>query len=35
VVAVTTTRNREDLKQADSIVDSLTQLKAEDFAKLL
>jgi beta-phosphoglucomutase len=35
VVAVTTTRNREDLKQADSIVDSLRQLKAEDFARLL
>jgi len=35
VVAVTTTRSREDLKQADLIVDSLTQLKAEDFVKLL
>jgi beta-phosphoglucomutase len=35
VVAVTTTRRREDLKQADLIVDSLTQLKAEDFVKLL
>jgi beta-phosphoglucomutase family hydrolase len=35
VVAVTTTRRREDLKQADLIVDSLTQLKAEDFARLL
>lgn len=35
VVAVTTTRNRPDLAQADMIVDSLAQLSAEDFAKLL
>ncbi len=35
VVAVTTTRSREHLKQADLIVDSLTQLNVEDFVKLL
>jgi beta-phosphoglucomutase len=35
VVAVTTTRNRADLAKADMIVDSLAQLKAQDFAKLL
>ncbi len=35
VIAITTTRNREDLGQADHIVDSLTELKAEDFATLL
>jgi len=35
VVAVTTTRNRKDLAQADVIVDSLAELKAEDFIKLL
>jgi beta-phosphoglucomutase len=35
VVAVTTTRNREDLQQADLIVDSLAELKAENFGNLL
>lgn len=35
VVAVTTTRNRPDLAEADMIADSLAQLRAEDFAKLL
>ena len=35
VVAVTTTREREELGEADLIVDSLAELKAEDFEKLL
>ena len=35
VVAVTTTRARGDLKDADLIVDSLTELSIEDFRKLL
>ncbi len=35
VVAVTTTRAREDLTQADRIVDSLSELKASDFLALL
>ena len=35
VVAVTTTRNREDLAQADRIVDSLGELRASDFLALL
>jgi len=35
VVAVTTTRNRPDLVEADIIVDSLVELQAEDFIKLL
>jgi beta-phosphoglucomutase len=35
VVAVTTTRNREDLAQADRIVDSLSELTASDFLDLL
>jgi beta-phosphoglucomutase len=35
VVAVTTTRTREDLAQADRIVDSLAELKASDFLALL
>ncbi|MBP7050054.1 MAG: HAD family phosphatase [Phycisphaerae bacterium] len=35
VVAVTTTRKRNDLAQADHIVDSLTELKAVDFLRLL
>lgn len=35
VVAVTTTRSRADLTKADIIVDRLTELKAEDFIKLL
>jgi len=35
VVAVTTTRNRADLVKADIIVDSLAELKAQDFVKLL
>lgn len=35
VVAVTTTRKRADLIEADIIVDSLVELKAEDFLKLL
>jgi beta-phosphoglucomutase family hydrolase len=35
VVAVTTTRQRNDLLQADLIVDSLDELKPDDFIKLL
>lgn len=35
VVAVTTTRERKELGEADLIVDSLAELKAEDFEKLL
>lgn len=35
VVAVTTTRRREHLAQADRIVDSLSELKASDFLALL
>jgi len=35
VVAVATTRNRDDLKEADLIVDSLAELKAQDFLNLL
>ena len=35
VVAVCTTRVREDLEEADLIVDSLGELKADDFLKLL
>ncbi len=35
VVAVTTTRERIALTQADKIVDSLTELKADDFAALI
>jgi beta-phosphoglucomutase len=35
VVAVTTTRSREDLYRADIIVDSLTELKALHFVELL
>ncbi len=35
VVAVTTTRNRQDLKHADLIVDSLSELKAETFRNLV
>lgn len=35
VVAVTTTRAREDLAHADRIVDSLSELKASDFLALL
>jgi beta-phosphoglucomutase len=35
VVAVTTTRSREDLKQANLTVDSLAELRAEDFDGLL
>ena len=35
VVAVTTTRQRNDLMQADMIVDSLDELKSDDFLKLL
>ncbi|UCF43998.1 MAG: HAD family phosphatase [Planctomycetota bacterium] len=35
VVAVTTTRSRDDLKQADLIVDSLAELRAEGFDGLL
>jgi beta-phosphoglucomutase len=35
VVAVTTTRAREDLAQADRIVDNLSELKAADFLALL
>jgi len=35
VVAVTTTRQREDLAQADRIVDGLSELRASDFLALL
>lgn len=35
VVAVTTTRKREELAKADIIVDSLAELKAGDFMQLL
>jgi beta-phosphoglucomutase-like phosphatase (HAD superfamily) len=35
VVAVTTTRERIALTQSDKIVDSLTELKADDFAALI
>ncbi len=35
VIAVTTTRKREQLKEAGIIVDSLSELKIEDFEKLL
>ena len=35
VIAVTTTRKRNDLKQADLIVDSLDELKPDDFMKLI
>jgi beta-phosphoglucomutase len=35
VVAVTTTRTRTDLAKADLIFDSLAEIKAEDFIKLL
>ena len=35
VVAVTTTRQRNDLLQADLIVDSLDELKPDDFIKLI
>ena len=35
VVAVTTTRQRNDLKEADLIVDSLEELESGDFVKLL
>jgi beta-phosphoglucomutase len=35
VIAVATTRARQELQQADRIVDSLTQLRASDFANLL
>jgi HAD superfamily hydrolase (TIGR01509 family) len=35
VIAVTTTRSREDLAQADRIVDSLSRLRAPDFHALL
>jgi len=35
VVAVTTTRSRDDLRSADIIVDSLTQLDARQFVELI
>ncbi len=35
VVAVTTTRDRRDLAQADRVVDGLSELKASDFRTLL
>jgi beta-phosphoglucomutase len=35
VVAITTTRDRKDLEMADMIVDSLTELRADDFVNLL
>jgi HAD superfamily hydrolase (TIGR01509 family) len=35
VVAVTTTHSREDLAQADRVVESLSKLKASDFVALL
>ncbi|MCK5270954.1 MAG: HAD family phosphatase, partial [Sedimentisphaerales bacterium] len=34
-VAVTTTRSRQELGQADVIVDSMTELNADSFEKLL
>lgn len=35
IVAVTTTRSRQDLAQADRVVDNLSELKASDFVALL
>ena len=35
VIAVTTTRSRADLAEADRVVDSLAELTADDFTKLL
>jgi len=35
VVAVTSTRRRDELSQANRVVDSLTELTAKDFAELL
>jgi beta-phosphoglucomutase family hydrolase len=35
VVAITTTRRREDLTKADMIIDSFSELRAEHFEKLL
>jgi len=35
VIAITSTRERQDLKPADLIVDSLTELSASDFVNLL
>jgi beta-phosphoglucomutase len=35
IVAVTTTRSRQDLAQADPVVDSLSELDASDFLALL
>jgi beta-phosphoglucomutase len=35
VVAVTTTRKRDELAEADHVVDSLAELKAADFLRLL
>ncbi|MHC4467716.1 MAG: hypothetical protein ACYSYW_14375 [Planctomycetota bacterium] len=35
VVAVTTTRQREELGAADMVVDSMEELSARDFEKLL
>jgi beta-phosphoglucomutase len=35
VMAVTTTRSREDLAQANRVVDSLSELGASDFLALL
>jgi beta-phosphoglucomutase-like phosphatase (HAD superfamily) len=34
VIAVTTSRSRADLQKADLIVDSLSELRAEDFLRL-
>ncbi len=35
VVAITTTRNRRDIKDADKIIDSFTELRADVFINLL
>lgn len=35
VAAVTTTRKRADLTMADIVVDSLAELSADDFIRLL
>ena len=35
VIAITTTRKRENLKYADIIIDSLAELKAEDFINII
>ena len=35
VVAITTTRTREDLAQADRVIDRFTEVKATDFIRLI